>query len=178
MRSMTLAVVLTVTMLLPAMAAAAETEEVTVKAQGMYCVNCEGRVESALRGLEGVQSVSADRKSETADVVYDPDKVTPEEMVATIDNHTAYVGGLTDQDGADSATAEESAEDDSDTKGASADAEDDGGEDTEVASANFDSASSSQAEGAGVLPMGSLAVAGGAVLVLAIAGGAWVAVRR
>lgn len=173
MRSMMLAVVLTVTMLLPAVAAAAETEEVTVGAQGMYCVNCEARVESALGGLEGVQSVSADRKSETADVVYDPDKVTPEDMVATIDNHTAYVGAMPDEVG-DSATAE----DDSDTESASADGEDDGGEDTEVASANFDPASSSQAEGAGVLPMGSLAVAGGAVLVLAIAGGAWVAVRR
>lgn len=173
MRSMMLAVVLTVTMLLPTVAAAAETEEVTVGAQGMYCVNCEARVESALGGLEGVQSVSADRKTETANVVYDPEKVTPEDMVATIDNHTAYVGAMPDEVG-DSATAE----DDSDTESGSADGEDGGGEGTEVASANFDPASSSQAEGADVLPMGSLAVAGGAVLVLAIAGGAWVAVRR
>lgn len=178
MRLMMLAVVLTVTMLLPAVAAAAATEEVTVGAQGMYCVNCEQRVESALGGLEGVQSVSADRKSETADVVYDPDKVTPEEMVATIDNHTAYVGGLPDEDGGEPATAEGSAEDGSDTESASAEGEDDGEEGTEVGSADFDPASSSQAEGAGVLPMGSLAVAGGAVLVLVIAGGAWVALRR
>lgn len=166
MRMVTLVVVLTATMLLPAVAAAAETEEVTVKAGGMYCVNCEQRVESALGGLEGVQSVTADRKSETAVVTYDPAKVTPEDMVATIDNHTAYVGGMPDEDDGETATAEDSDE-----------ASDDG-EDTEVASANFDAASSSQEEGASVLPMGSLAVAGGAVLVLAIAGGAWMVLRR
>lgn len=178
MRRVMLVVVLTVTMLLPAVAATAATEEVTVKAEGMYCVNCEARVESALGGLEGVQSVSADRKSETAHVTYDPAKVTPEDMVATIDNHTAYVGGMPDEDGAE-ATAEE----DADAESASADgdtdsASGDGEEDSEVASAVVDPASSSQEEGAGVLPMGSLVVAGGAVLVLVIAGGAWMALRR
>lgn len=170
MRMVTLVVVLTATMLLPAVAAAAETEEVTVKAGGMYCVNCEQRVESALGGLEGVQSVTADRKSETAVVTYDPAKVTPEDMVATIDNHTAYVGGMPDEDDGETATAEDSTED--------SDEASDDGEDTEVASANFDAASSSQEEGASVLPMGSLAVAGGAVLVLAIVGGAWMVLRR
>lgn len=171
MRMVTLAVVLTATMLLTAVAAAAETEEVTVKAGGMYCVNCEQRVESALGGLEGVQSVTADRKSETAVVTYDPAKVTPEDMVATIDNHTAYVGGMPDEDHGEAATAETSTED-------SDDASADDGEDAEVASADFDPASSSQEEGASVLPMGSLAVAGGAVLALVIAGGAWMALRR
>lgn len=174
MRTMMLAAVLAATMLLPAMALAAETAEVTVKAQGMYCVNCEGRVESALGGLEGVQSVSADRRSETADVVYDPAQVSPEDMVATIDDHTAYVGGLPDEDGDESATAEDTEESTDDGSDSDSDSE----ESTEVASADFDQTSSSKAEDASVLPMGSLALAGAAVLALAIAGGAWMVVRR
>lgn len=167
MRLVMVAFVFTMTMVLPVAAMAAETEEVTVKAKGMYCLNCESRVQAALGGLVGVHSVNADRTSETAVVTYDPSMVTPEDLVAAIDEHTAYVGGLVEEDETGAATAEGSAD------GSEASASD--GE--AVASADIEPASSSR-EGASVLPMGSLAVAGGAVLVLVIAGGAWMAVHR
>lgn len=58
MRFVVPAVAFTLLLAFSAVAVAAETEQVTVKAEGMYCVNCEARVESALAGLDGVQSVT------------------------------------------------------------------------------------------------------------------------
>ncbi|PSO54931.1 MAG: hypothetical protein BRC31_01335 [Actinobacteria bacterium QS_5_72_10] len=160
--------------LMLALPAVAETKETTVEAEGMYCINCEARVESALGGLKGVQSVTADHDSETAKVVYDPAKVAPEDMVATIDNQTAYSGGTPGQEAGDSDGAQGSS-------GSSGEASGDTGEsgDSGVAQADFQAAgASSGQEGASILPTASLIIAGAAVLLLVLAGGAWLAVRR
>ncbi|PSO48669.1 MAG: hypothetical protein BRC32_01690 [Actinobacteria bacterium QS_8_72_14] len=160
--------------LMLALPAVAETKETTVEAEGMYCINCEARVESALGGLKGVQSVTADHDSETAKVVYDPAKVAPEDMVATIDNQTAYSGGTPGQEAGDSDGAQGSS-------GSSGEASGDTGEsgDSGVAQADFQAAgASSGQEGASILPTASLIIAGAAVLLLVLAGGAWLAMRR
>ena len=160
--------------LMLALPAVAETKETTVEAEGMYCINCEARVESALGGLKGVQSVTADHDSETAKVVYDPAKVAPEDMVATIDNQTAYSGGTPGQEAGDSDGAQGSS-------GSSGEASGDTGEsgDSGVAQADFQAAgTSSGQEGASILPTASLIIAGVAVLLLVLAGGAWLAMRR
>jgi copper chaperone CopZ len=157
--------------LMLALPAVAETKEATVEAEGMYCINCEARVESALGGLKGVQSVTADHDSETAKVVYDPAKVAPEDMVATIDNQTAYSGGTPGQEAGDSDGAQGSS-------GSSDEASGDSG-DSGVAQADFQTAgTSSRQEGASILPTASLIIAGAAVLLLVLAGGAWLAMRR
>jgi copper chaperone CopZ len=157
--------------LMLALPAVAETKETTVEAEGMYCINCEARVESALGGLKGVQSVTADHDSETAKVVYDPAKVAPEDMVATIDNQTAYSGGTPGQEAGDSDGAQGSS-------GSSDEASGDSG-DSGVAQADFQAAgTSSGQEGASILPTASLIIAGAAVLLLVLAGGAWLAMRR
>jgi copper chaperone CopZ len=157
--------------LMLALPAVAETKETTVEAEGMYCINCEARVESALGGLKGVQSVTADHDSETAKVVYDPAKVAPEDMVATIDNQTAYSGGTPGQEAGDSDGAQGSS-------GSSDEASGDSG-DSGVAQADFQAAgASSGREGASILPTASLIIAGAAVLLLVLAGGAWLAMRR
>jgi copper chaperone CopZ len=157
--------------LMLALPAVAETKETTVEAEGMYCINCEARVESALGGLKGVQSVTADHDSETAKVVYDPAKVAPEDMVATIDNQTAYSGGTPGQEAGDSDGAQGSS-------GSSGEASGDSG-DSGVAQADFQAAgASSGQEGASILPTASLIIAGAAVLLLVLAGGAWLAMRR
>ena len=160
--------------LMLALPAVAETKETTVEAEGMYCINCEARVESALGGLKGVQSVTADHDSETAKVVYDPAKVAPEDMVATIDNQTAYSGGTPGQEAGDSDGAQNSSGSSGEASGDSGDSGDSG-----VAQADFQAAgTSSGQEGASILPTASLIIAGAAVLLLVLAGGAWLAMRR
>jgi copper chaperone CopZ len=160
--------------LMLALPAVAETKETTVEAEGMYCINCEARVESALGGLKGVQSVTADHDSETAKVVYDPAKVAPEDMVATIDNQTAYSGGTPGQEAGDSDGAQGSSGSSGEASGDSGDSGDSG-----VAQADFQAAgTSSGQEGASILPTASLIIAGAAVLLLVLAGGAWLAMRR
>lgn len=48
--------------------------------EGMHCAACLGRVEGALRGLEGVAEASVNLASETATVLYDSSAVGPAEM--------------------------------------------------------------------------------------------------
>ena len=40
----------------------------TITVEGMSCEHCEGTVEEALRNVEGVTSVSADRNAESATI--------------------------------------------------------------------------------------------------------------
>lgn len=180
-RLVVLAAALSLVVGLPAVALAAATETVTIKAEGMYCVNCEARVESALAGLDGVKDVTADNESETAKVTYDPAKVTPEDMVATIDNETAYVGGMpgeaADSGSDDGGAASQTSEGDSSSSGGddAASSADDG---TQTAQFTSGESGASSQQGAGVLPGGGLIAAVGAVLLLALAGGAWAVARR
>lgn len=161
-----------VVLALPGAALAAETDEVTLKAKGMYCSNCEARVTSALSGLDGVESVDADASTETATVVYVPSKVSPEDMVASVNEHTSYLASV--QDEAD-AEADGSA---GESDGSAAEASSaEGSGDAEVETAVREPAAASQDE-ASLLPTGALAAGGGAVALLVIAVGTWAVARR
>lgn len=171
MRLVTTAAMFVAVLLLPALAAAAETEEVTLEAEGMYCPNCEARVESAVGGLDGVESVSANHNTQQATVTYDPSQVSPEDMVAAINNQTSYVGRLPGEDGdaADDAGSAEAASADGD--GSTGDGQSDG----EVAQAEIAEQTTAGDTG---LPTGALLGGVGAVVLLVVAGGGWLLVRR
>ena len=49
-------------------------EEVVVGIEGMSCMHCVGKVETSLKGLEGVLAVNVDLEKKQASVSYDPEK--------------------------------------------------------------------------------------------------------
>lgn len=55
------------------------------KVQGMTCGGCEAGVKAKVKRLAGVESVEASYAQGTARVVYDPAKVTPEKIIAAIE---------------------------------------------------------------------------------------------
>jgi len=85
---MTLAIGL---MALPTWALAqAQTKTVTLRVNGMVCPICEHTVESVIKGLPGVLSAVANHFTRTAVVVYNPAKVSPEQMAERINSQTYY----------------------------------------------------------------------------------------
>ena len=69
-------------------AVAGETATSTVstfEVEGMTCGGCEAGVRTKVKKLEGVTSVEASYKEGTARVVYDPAKVTPQRIIAAIE---------------------------------------------------------------------------------------------
>ena len=55
-----------------------------IRVGGMTCAACVGRVEGALRAVEGVQSAVANIGNNTATVVFDESRTTEEELAAAI----------------------------------------------------------------------------------------------
>ncbi len=55
------------------------------RVEGMTCGGCEVAVKRAVKKIEGVDTVAASHKEASAEVTYDPAKVTPEEIVAAIE---------------------------------------------------------------------------------------------
>lgn len=51
---------------------------------GMHCGACADKVHAALTALPGVSGATVDLANSSAEVVYDPAKVTPEQMTAAI----------------------------------------------------------------------------------------------
>ena len=51
---------------------------------GMHCGACADKVHAALTALPGVSGATVDLANHSAEVVYDPAKVTPEQMTAAI----------------------------------------------------------------------------------------------
>lgn len=73
-------------------AAAAEQkspETIPLAVQGMTCVSCEPTVKKALTKLPGVSGVKVSYKTGEAVIEYDPEKVTPEQMIDAI-NKSGY----------------------------------------------------------------------------------------
>jgi mercuric transport protein len=60
-------------------AVAAEKTE-TLKVSGWHCANCASRTESALKGMNGVNSVAADKAKNQIVVTYDDAKVKHAEL--------------------------------------------------------------------------------------------------
>ncbi len=64
----------------------APTEQVTLNIKGMTCNSCPVTVKKSLKKLEGVKETIVTLNPPRAIVVYDPKKVTPEEMTVATKN--------------------------------------------------------------------------------------------
>jgi len=64
-------------------------ETIPLAVKGMTCVSCEPTVKKALKNLPGVSGVKVSYKKGEAVIEYDPEKVTPEQMIDAI-NKTGY----------------------------------------------------------------------------------------
>ncbi|MDO5546190.1 MAG: sulfite exporter TauE/SafE family protein [Eubacteriales bacterium] len=53
---------------------------------GMTCVQCENRIQRRLRGTKGVITASVSYRSGTADIVYDGQKLTQEDIIRVIES--------------------------------------------------------------------------------------------
>ena len=52
---------------------------------GMTCINCQNKIEQALKRVDGVEEVFVSYKDGTARFVYDPDIVSLEKIVGVIE---------------------------------------------------------------------------------------------
>ena len=62
-----------------------KTEKLVLSITGMHCDHCRMNTENAIRSVKGVKKASVDLQSGTAEVVYVPAKVSPEEIAAAVD---------------------------------------------------------------------------------------------
>ncbi|MCR5454138.1 MAG: heavy-metal-associated domain-containing protein [Bacteroidales bacterium] len=49
----------------------------------MHCQNCENKIKNNLRFEKGVKSIETDLESQTVTIVYDADKTTEEQIIAS-----------------------------------------------------------------------------------------------
>ncbi len=63
---------------------AGAVEHATIAIEGMTCGSCVSAITKALKDLPGVQAASVDLKTKRAQVRHQPDKVTLDTLVATI----------------------------------------------------------------------------------------------
>lgn len=56
--------------------------QLTLKAPGMFCLGCEASVENYIKAMPGVESADASLTSKLVGVIYDPAKVSKEEILA------------------------------------------------------------------------------------------------
>jgi P-type Cu+ transporter len=60
-------------------------ELITIPVIGMTCASCVARVEKGLSKTEGVSEASVNFAAEKVAVAYDPDSVSPEELIEAIE---------------------------------------------------------------------------------------------
>ena len=65
-------------------AVTAATESCTLDIGGMTCASCVRRVEKVLTKLDGVELAEVNLATEAASVVYDPNRVGPDQMAVAI----------------------------------------------------------------------------------------------
>lgn len=66
---------------------ARQPETVVLEVSGLWATLCDRYLEHALvEPLEGVDRVEADHESDTVTVSFDPERLTPEEIAAAIEN--------------------------------------------------------------------------------------------
>ncbi len=58
----------------------------TLHIDGMHCASCVASVEKALKGIDGVEIATVNLATETAQVSYDPEKVSFQDFVTAVDN--------------------------------------------------------------------------------------------
>lgn len=71
------------------------TESITLKVEGMSCGGCENAVKNILEGTAGVASAKASHVTSTAEIVYSPNQVSVDQLIAKI-NEGAYKASLPD----------------------------------------------------------------------------------
>lgn len=69
---------------MPPVSSATDAARVTLPVSGMTCAACQGAIDRALRRQPGVRDVSVNLLMRTASVAFDPTRVAPGELVATI----------------------------------------------------------------------------------------------
>ena len=62
------------------------TERVVIAVEGMYCDSCATGIRAMLKRTSGVVSADVSYQRKEAIVDYDPDKITPDKIVETINN--------------------------------------------------------------------------------------------
>ena len=62
-----------------------QAAHITLPVEGMTCASCSARIERQLGKLEGIQSASVNLSMETADVSFDPAKVSADDVRRTIE---------------------------------------------------------------------------------------------
>lgn len=65
---------------------AAENQTVDLALEGLTCAACKFAVKAALSRLHGVKRVDVRYEERKARVVYDPEKVTPQQLVEAVNN--------------------------------------------------------------------------------------------
>jgi P-type Cu+ transporter len=61
-----------------------DTQTVDLPITGMTCASCVARNERALRRVQGVSQASVNFATERATITFDPDVVSPEDLVHTV----------------------------------------------------------------------------------------------
>jgi mercuric transport protein len=72
---------------------AAEARTVELAVEGMTCASCTFAVKAALKKLDGVKDAKVSYREKKAVVTYDPDRVTPEDLVSAVDK-TGFTASL------------------------------------------------------------------------------------
>ena len=62
----------------------AEKRNIALQVEGMTCASCVGRVERALGKLDGVEEARVNLAGESAQVVYDPQEISPGRLIETV----------------------------------------------------------------------------------------------
>jgi len=65
-------------------------KKVYLKIIGMSCEHCEKAVTGALLKVEGVQNAKADHRGGAAEVTYDDEKATQEQLVKAVNDLEVY----------------------------------------------------------------------------------------
>ncbi|HSW57948.1 MAG TPA: heavy metal-associated domain-containing protein [Dehalococcoidales bacterium] len=68
------------------------TEQTTLKINGMSCAGCAGNVEKTLKRISGVVKATVNLKAGSAQVEFDAEKVTRQDLVKAVKN-TGYGAG-------------------------------------------------------------------------------------
>ncbi len=66
------------------------TQEITLKVDGMTCKMCSITIKTAIKKLNGVENVDASYNDKEAKVLYQQDKVTVDEIITAIQDAGNY----------------------------------------------------------------------------------------
>ncbi|KAE9547753.1 hypothetical protein FO519_009034 [Halicephalobus sp. NKZ332] len=75
-----------------------EVKKCSLNVEGMTCASCVAFIERQVGQISGIKSVVVSLMFMKADVLYDPEKITPEEIREAIED-TGYTASLIDNDG-------------------------------------------------------------------------------